>query len=97
MRRSKIILSNMIDKFLKMDTSYRNYHMIEVIFKNIMLYATKNELYIFPEEMELMTLHLNECRIDAFMNRRNIKKPNNPYDIEFDSFDYRDDENYENF
>jgi len=57
MRRSKIILSSMITKFLSMDSTYHNYHMIEVIFKNIMLYASKNGLHIFPEELSEMTLH----------------------------------------
>ena len=99
MRRSKIILSNMIDKFLKMDNSYRNYHMLEVVYKNILIYSNKNNLFMFPEELELMEIHLNESRIDAFMNRRNIKKPNNYFndEVDYNFWDYRDDENYENF
>ena len=39
MRRSKVLLSSMIERFLKMDNGYHNVYLVEVIYTNIINYA----------------------------------------------------------
>jgi len=106
MRRSKVLLSSMIERFNKMDAGYHNLYLIEVIYNNILNYAKTHELHIFKEELEEMELVRSQARIDAFLNRGKMKSdlwwkhtnqdttdygpPNHPY---FDSPPEDDDNN----
>ena len=50
MRRSKVLLSSMIERFLAMDNGHKNLHLVEVVYHNILNYAKVHNLYMFHEE-----------------------------------------------
>lgn len=87
MRRSKVLLSSMIERFLKMDNGYHNVYLVEVIYTNIINYAKTHGLYIFDEEIEAMQNYVSEARMDAYLNRGKMK-PNNWWNHMKDTTDY---------
>lgn len=87
MRRSKVLLSSMIERFLKMDNGYHNVYLVEVIYTNIINYAKTHGLYIFDEEIEAMQNYVSEARMDAYLNRGKMK-PSNWWDNMKDTTDY---------
>ena len=87
MRRSKVLLSSMIERFLKMDNGYHNVYLVEVIYTNIINYAKTHELHIFDEEKEAMKNYLAVARMDAYLNRGKTK-PNNWWNHMKDTTDY---------
>lgn len=106
MRRSKVLLSSMIERFLAMDNGHKNLHLVEVVYHNILNYAKVHNLYIFHEEEVAMLDHLHKARLNAQYNKikRNpwtymdniewdVKPDNNIWD-NGDGFDYLDDDNY---
>lgn len=106
MQRSKVLLSSMIERFLKMDNSYRSTHLVEVIYHNIVNYAKAHNLYVFHDEEVAMLEHLHTARLNAKRNKLkkknywdymdnidwDIKPHNNIWDN--DGFDPLDDDNY---
>ena len=76
MRRSKVLLSSMIERFNKMDAGYHNLYLVEVIYNNILNYAKTHGLHIFDEEKEAMQNYVSEARMDAYLNRGKIKPSN---------------------
>lgn len=105
MRRSKVLLSSMIERFLAMDNGHKNLHLVEVVYHNILNYAKVHNLYMFHEEEVAMLDHLHKARLNAQYNKikrnpwtymDNIEwdtKPNNNI-WDNDGFDYLDDDNY---
>lgn len=106
MRRSKVLLSSMIERFLAMDNGHKNLHLVEVVYHNILNYAKVHNLYVFHEEEVAMLDHLHKARLNAQYNKikRNpwtymdniewdVKPDNNIWD-NGDGFDYLDDDNY---
>jgi hypothetical protein len=87
MRRSKVLLSSMIERFLKMDNGYHNVYLVEVIYTNIINYAKTHGLHIFDEEKEAMQNYVAEARMDAYLNRGKMK-PSNWWDNTKDTTDY---------
>ncbi len=106
MRRSKVLLSSMIERFLAMDNGHKNLHLVEVVYHNILNYAKVHNLYMFHEEEVAMLDHLHKARLNAQYNKikRNpwtymdniewdVKPDNNIWD-NGDGFDYLDEDNY---
>lgn len=106
MRRSKVLLSSMIERFLAMDNGHKNLHLVEVVYHNILNYAKVHNLYVFHEEEVAMLDHLHKARLNAQYNKikRNpwtymdniewdVKPDNNIWD-NGDGFDYLDGDNY---
>jgi hypothetical protein len=107
MQRSKVLLSSMIERFIKMDNGHKNAHLVEVVYHNIVNYAKVHNLYMFHEEEVAMLDHLHAARLNAQYNKLkknnpwgyidNIEwdtKPNNNIWDNGDGFDYLDDDNY---
>ena len=82
MRRSKVLLSSMIERFLVIEPIAQNYRLMQAVHNNILMYAESNNLLIFNEESNAMNKHMNMAKINVFI------KP-------FEKFDH--DDNYENF